>query len=115
MSVRLQSFLHVQSVFQELKQLSSSLFLSCWSRTVMESMTECAILYADHVRFHPCHPYIECTDALILYARFCDRKVYHHRPVPTTLSRHSHDQIVAKEHLTPSLNAPCSNIIVDGH
>ena len=62
-----------------------------------------------------CIQYIECTDALILYARFCDRKVYHHRPVPTTLSRHSHDQIVTKEHLTPSLNAPCSNIFVDGH
>ena len=82
----------------------------------MESMTECGILYADHVRFtHAIPIIIECTDALILYARFCDRKVYRYRPVPTTLSRHSHDQIVAKEHLTPSLNAPCSNIIVDGH
>ena len=49
MSVRLQCFLHVKSVFQELKQRPSSLFLSCWSRKVMESLKERGLKPPDHV------------------------------------------------------------------
>ena len=34
------------------------------------------VLYADHVRFHPCHPYIESTDSLIVYKSLITRNNY---------------------------------------